>query len=106
MELKIKLTCYEKPKTERMVFKWVNGRYKKVLVGGYSRQICTEYSESFGRYAGMVKVLKLPPNETINNGPFRIKDWWVTHLQPYFNFKIDIEEFDCFIDFEYRNFTD
>ena len=82
MGLKLHIHCFDK-KTEE--FK-----------GG-------EYSKDFGDDGSIIESLGMTLKDNINNGWFDVEKTWAPILQPHFKNVIDINNFDYFVSFDYRD---
>ena len=61
-----------------------------------------ETSEDFGNDCTIVETLGLSINKNVNNGCFDVGREWLTTLQPLFVHRIDLNEFDYQVSFNYK----
>ena len=61
-----------------------------------------ERSEDFGDDATIVEALSLSTEHDVNNGCFDVGLEWLTTLQPLFEHRIDLNEFDYQVSFNYK----
>lgn len=65
--------------------------------------ISTEYSKDFGGDDTIIELLELPLDDTMNSGEFEVAQSWVILIQPHFKKIIVIDNYDYFIEFDYRD---
>ncbi|MFJ7882065.1 colicin E3-like toxin immunity protein [Pseudomonas sp. NPDC096917] len=61
-----------------------------------------ETSEDFGNDCTIVETLGLSIKKNVNNGCFDVGREWLTTLQPLFVHRIDLNEFDYQVSFNYK----
>ena len=61
-----------------------------------------ETSEDFGNDCTIVETLGLSIKKNVNNGCFDVGREWLTTLQPLFEHRIDLNEFDYQVSFNYK----
>lgn len=61
-----------------------------------------ETSEDFGNDATIVEALSLSIKDDVNNGCFDVGREWLATLQPLFVHRIDLNEFDYQVSFNYK----
>ena len=61
-----------------------------------------ETSEDFGKDCTIVETLGLSIKKNVNNGCFDVGREWLTTLQPLFEHRIDLNEFDYQVSFNYK----
>ena len=61
-----------------------------------------ETSEDFGKDCTIVEALSLSIKDDVNNGCFDVGLEWLTTLQPLFEHRIDLNEFDYQVSFNYK----
>ncbi|MFI8374586.1 colicin E3-like toxin immunity protein [Pseudomonas helleri] len=61
-----------------------------------------ETSEDFGKDCTIVETLGLSIKKNVNNGCFDVGREWLTTLQPLFVHRIDLNEFDYQVSFNYK----
>ena len=61
-----------------------------------------ETSEDFGKDCTIVETLGLSIKKNVNNGCFDVVREWLTTLQPLFVHRIDLNEFDYQVSFNYK----
>lgn len=61
-----------------------------------------ERSEDFGDDVTIVEALNLSTKHDVNNGRFDVEREWLTTLQPLFEHRIDLNEFDYQVSFHYK----
>ena len=62
-----------------------------------------ETSEDFGNDCTIVEALNLSIKNNVNNGCFDVVHEWLTTLQPLFEHRIDLNEFNYQVSFNYKN---
>ena len=62
-----------------------------------------ERSEDFGGDVTIVQALSLSTKYDVNNGRFDVEREWLTTLQPLFEHRIDLNEFNYQVSFDYKN---
>ena len=61
-----------------------------------------ETSEDFGNDCTIVETLGLSIKKNVNNGCFDVGREWLTTLQPLFEHRIDLNEFNYQVSFNYK----
>ena len=61
-----------------------------------------ETSEDFGNDCTIFETLGLSIKKNVNNGCFDVGREWLTTLQPLFEHRIDLNEFDYQVSFNYK----
>ena len=61
-----------------------------------------ETSEDFGNDCTIVETLGLSIKKNVNNGCFDVGLEWLVTLQPLFKHRIDLNEFDYQVSFNYK----